>query len=150
MLNVYQCEQLVRRSRSEVFEFFSRAENLERITPPSLRFRILTPQPIEMRSGTLIDYELRLWGVPFRWRTLIESYEPESSFVDVQLKGPYRVWRHTHTFSDHTDGTLIRDRVEYELPFGVLGELPHRLFVRRQVEQIFRHRRAVIDELFPS
>lgn len=139
--------QHVPRPRREVFAFFSDAANLERITPAFLRFRIETPLPIELRAGALIDYRLSLHGVPLRWRTRIETWEPEHLFVDAQLSGPYRSWVHRHEFEEVPGGTLMRDRVEYALPLGPLGALAHALFVRRQVEQIFDHRRMVIDEV---
>jgi ligand-binding SRPBCC domain-containing protein len=138
----------IARPREEVFAFFSDAVNLERITPPFLRFHILTPGPISMKEGTLIDYELRLFGLPFRWRTLIESFNPISSFIDVQLKGPYRTWLHRHEFEDVPGGTQMHDRVEYELPFGWIGNVTHALFVRRSVEQIFTYRNAAITGIF--
>jgi ligand-binding SRPBCC domain-containing protein len=142
--------QLVPRPRAEVFAFFADAHNLERITPPTLRFRILTAAPIALGAGTLIDYRLSLFGVPFRWRTRIEAYEPQVRFVDVQLRGPYRRWHHTHTFEDAPGGTLMRDRVEYQLPLGPLGGLAHALLVRRQLRAIFDHRREAIARLFPE
>lgn len=139
--------QLVPRPRLEVFAFFADAHNLERITPPELHFEILTPAPIPMAPGSLIDYRLSLFGVPFRWRTLIEVFEPGVRFVDVQLRGPYRLWRHLHEFEDAPGGTLMRDRVEYALPLGPLGALAHVLFVRRQVDAIFRHRTVAVERL---
>ena len=149
-VHVLERAQLVPRPRREVFAFFADAHNLERITPSTLRFRILTPDPIALGAGTCIDYRLSLLGVPFRWRTLIEAYEPEVRFVDVQLRGPYRSWRHTHAFEDAPGGTLMRDRVEYELPLGPLGALAHGLLVRRQLRAIFDHRRDAIARLFPA
>jgi ligand-binding SRPBCC domain-containing protein len=148
MPHILEREQIVPRPRSDVFAFFSDAGNLERLTPSTLRFAILTPQPITMRPGAVIDYSLRLMGVPFRWRTVIELYEPESRFIDVQASGPYALWRHLHEFEDAPGGTLIHDRVEYELPFGPLGTLARRLFVRRQLEHIFDYRRRTIATLF--
>ena len=138
----------IAKPREEVFAFFSDAVNLERITPPFLRFHILTPGPISMKAGTLIDYELRLYGLPFRWRTLIESFNPISSFIDVQIKGPYRTWLHRHEFEDVPGGTQMHDRVEYEMPFGWIGNITHALFVRRSVERIFTYRNATITEIF--
>ena len=148
MKHLFEKEQLIRRTRSEVFAFFADPANLERITPGSLHFVIRSPQPIAMRAGASIDYQLSLFGLKFQWRTLIESFEPESGFVDVQAKGPYRSWRHSHTFADAPGGTLVRDRVEYELPFGPLGELARRLFVARQLRRIFDFRRAAIETAF--
>jgi len=147
-IHVLEREQVVPRPLSEVFAFFADAGNLESITPSSLSFRIVTPRPIAMRPGTLIDYRLSLFGVPFRWRTLIESFEPERRFVDVQLEGPYRVWRHTHEFEEVSGGTRVRDRVEYEVPLGPLGEVARSLFVDRQLAKIFDHRHEVIEKLF--
>jgi ligand-binding SRPBCC domain-containing protein len=131
------------------FAFFSDARNLEAITPPWLRFHVLTPGAIEMRPGTLIDYRLRLHGVPLTWRTRITVWEPPRRFVDVQLRGPYTLWEHTHTFEPAgPDGVIIRDRVRYALPFGRLGELARRRFVRRDLDRIFDHRmRAIAGRL---
>lgn len=148
MKHLFEQEQLVRSARGEVFTFFADAANLERITPASLRFEIRSPRPIAMRAGAIIDYQLSLFGLKFRWRTLIESFDPDSGFVDVQIKGPYRSWRHSHRFSDAPGGTLVRDRIEYELPLGPFGELARRLFVERQLRRIFDFRRAAIEQAF--
>ena len=138
------------RPREEVFAFFADAANLERITPPFLNFHITTPPPIDMKAGTLIDYKLRLHGIPLRWRTLIATFDPPSSFTDVQLSGPYRRWHHTHKFLDVPGGTEMRDRVDYELPFPLFAPIVHTLFVRRSVEQIFDYRNKIIAEAFKS
>ena len=144
-------EQLVARPVSEVFAFFSQARNLELITPPWLRFEVLTPGPIEMAPGALIDYRLRLRGVPLRWTSRIESWEADRGFVDRQLRGPYRLWHHRHDFTAHPAGTIVRDDVRYALPFGPLGRLAHALIVRRDLQRIFDHRReAVKNALEPS
>lgn len=151
---VLEREQRLPRPRAEVFAFFADARNLEAITPPWLRFEILTRGPIEMRPGTLIDYRIRLLGLPMRWRSEIERFEPGQGFVDRQLRGPYRFWRHTHEFVDWTDGegrilgTIVKDHVEYEVPFGPLGWLARRLFVERQLDAIFDHRRRCVGERF--
>ena len=134
--------------RPEVFEFFSSARNLERITPPLLKFEVLTPEPIPMAEGALIDYRLKVHGLPMRWRTQITRWEPPFRFADVQLKGPYRLWDHTHTFLEENGGTRMIDEVCYELPLGPLGDLVHSLMVRRDVEEIFRYRTDVIQGLF--
>jgi ligand-binding SRPBCC domain-containing protein len=147
---------LERRQRVEVpideaFAFYGDARNLERITPPLLGFEVTTPEPIEMGVGTLIEYRLRLHRVPVRWRTRIEAWEPPRRFVDVQIKGPYSLWEHTHTFEEDGPGaTMIGDRVLYSIPFGPLGELADRVLVRRDLRQIFDYRRdAVARELIP-
>ena len=141
-------EQFFTRPRKEIFAFFADAANLERITPESLRFEMLTPMPIEMKPGALLDYRLKLFGIPVRWTSRIETFEPETSFSDVQIKGPYRSWHHRHEFFEHEDGTLMRDTVDYALPLGPLGALVRRLFVSRNLDRIFLHRRAVLRAEF--
>ena len=148
MKHLFEQEQLIRRTRGEVFAFFANPANLESITPGSLHFEIRSPQPVAMRAGATIDYDLALFGLRFHWRTLIESFDPEAGFVDVQTKGPYRSWRHSHQFSDVAGGTLVRDRVEYEVRFGPLGEMVRRLFVARQIRRIFDFRRAALETAF--
>lgn len=143
-------EQILPGPPAEVFEFYADAANLERITPTWLGFRISTPQPIEMRPGALIEYRLRLHGLPVRWLTRIETWEPGERFVDVQVKGPYRLWHHTHTFEAHAEGTRVRDEVRYALPFGPLGELAHRLLVRRDLERIFDFRCASVSKVMSA
>ena len=145
---VLERSQRVTTARAEVFAFFADAANLERMTPPQLGFTILTPQPIEMKKGAQIDYRIKLYGIPMKWKTVIEEYDPDDLFIDVQLKGPYAMWRHTHTFVDVEGGTQLGDRVVYELPFGPLGRVVHAAFVRRQLAQIFDHRERVMRELF--
>lgn len=131
----------------EVFEPFSRAENLEELTPPWLHFRISTELPIEMRQGTMIEYRLRFHGVPVRWRTEIEIWEPPHRFVDLALKSPFALWHHTHTFEAVNGGTLARDRVRYRVGFGPLGEAAHGLLVGHDLERIFDYRREAIGKL---
>jgi ligand-binding SRPBCC domain-containing protein len=129
-----------------VFDFFSKAENLEAITPPELQFRITTPLPIVMGQGTLIDYRLKFNGVSFGWRTRIAAWDPPYAFVDEQLKGPYAVWHHTHTFADEGGKTRMDDEVLYKLPLWPLGEVAYP-FVKSKVEGIFRYRRAKLREI---
>jgi len=131
----------------EAFALFADAHNLEAITPPWLRFRILTSAPIEMRAGTLISYRLSLHGVPVRWHTRIETWEPPRRFVDVQISGPYALWHHTHEFEADGDGTIVRDTVRYALPFGVFGGLAHLAFVRRDLEKIFDYRTVSLPSM---
>jgi ligand-binding SRPBCC domain-containing protein len=132
----------------EVFQFFADARNLEQITPPWLHFRVLTPEPIEMKPGTRIRYRLRIAGVPVRWDTCIASWQPGKSFVDRQERGPYRRWVHTHGFESIADGVLMEDEVRYALPFGLLGRLAHALWVRSALAQIFDYRFERIREIF--
>lgn len=129
----------------EVFEFFANAANLERITPPWLRFRIVTPAPIAMRAGTRIDYRLRVHGIPLRWQSEISVWEPPYRFVDEQVRGPYRVWKHAHIFRAQDGGTLCLDNVQYS---ALGGAIVDKLFVRRDLDEIFRFRRVQITRLF--
>jgi ligand-binding SRPBCC domain-containing protein len=133
------------RPRDEVFAFFADAANLEAITPPWLNFHILTPRPIAMRAGALIDYRLRVHGLPLRWRTRIAVWKPPFRFVDEQLRGPYRRWVHEHAFEERDGGTLCLDRVDYDVLGGWLVE---RLLVRRDVKKIFAHRKDRLTEMF--
>lgn len=137
------------RSLDEVFDFFADAANLEAITPPELRFRILTPGPIEMRQGTLIEYRLSLYGVPFRWLTEISIWEPGERFVDRQLRGPFGLWIHEHRFEAlGPSKTRIRDEVHYAVPLEPFGRLAHPL-VRRKLDRIFSYREQRVAELLP-
>lgn len=128
--------------REDVFAFFCNAANLERITPPELRFEITSPLPIEMKAGALINYRLRLMGVPFDWQTRISLWQPEA-FVDEQLRGPYRNWIHTHRFIEQDGSTQIKDEVRYRLPLYPVGEMAYPI-VRWQVRRIFRYRQGAI------
>lgn len=143
-LHTFRAELWLPRPRPEVFTFFADARNLEAITPPWVNFQVLTPGPIVMEVGTLIDYRLRVHGFPFRWRTEITAWDPPFRFTDTQLRGPYRRWVHTHTFEDANGGTLCRDEVSYAVPGGALIE---RLFVRRDVERIFAFRQEAMRRL---
>lgn len=140
-------KQFVPRPLEEVFPFFERPENLEWLTPALLKFRILTPSPVPMHVGSLIDYTIRVHGVPVHWRTLVTENNPPHRFVDQSLKGPYAIWHHAHDFRTVEGGTEIEDTVDYALPLGLLGELAHAWFVRRDLEAIFDFRaRAVAQE----
>ena len=131
----------------KLFPFFADAANLDAITPPWLNFRIVTPGPVDMREGALIDYRLRVRGLPLRWRTRINAWEPPHRFEDEQLRGPYRQWIHEHTFEARDGGTLARDRVRYAVP---LDWLVHDWLVRPDIEKIFRHRSEMLKRRFAA
>lgn len=146
---VLRTEQRFPRSVNEVWPFFADAFNLEAITPPYLKFEVVTPAPIEMAVGTLIDYRLKLHGIPFRWRTQITAWEPPHRFVDEQVKGPYTLWRHEHRFVPEDDGTtLATDRVEYRIPGGPLARLANAMLVRRDVRGVFAYRHEQLARRF--
>lgn len=134
--------------RTEVFPFFADAGNLERITPSLLRFRVLTPLPLKMRTGTLIDYRIGLRGVPMTWRTEITAWDPPRRFADTQRRGPYREWVHTHEFEEQGEGTLMSDRVRYQLPGPtLLGRFANRLLVQPDVTRIFEFRHTALQQV---
>jgi len=147
---VVKTEQVFPKPPDEVFPFFSDARNLEKITPSFLRFEVLTPGPIDMEPGAIIDYRLRVRGVPIRWRTKIESFDPPRMFVDDQVRGPYKRWHHTHTFEPTADGggTVARDEVRYEPPGGPFKPIVNALFIRRDVKKIFEHRGEALSAMF--
>lgn len=146
MIHVLERSTRISRPIDETFAFFSEAANLQRITPPELRFQIVTPLPIEMRRGARIAYRLALFGIPFEWLTQIDRWEPPHTFVDRQLRGPYGLWVHTHEFEIEGSFTRMRDRVEYRLPLGALGA-PALPLVRRQLARIFDYRAEAIQRL---
>lgn len=140
---------VVPRPRREVFAFFADAGNLEELTPPWLRFEVLSERPVEMREGARIDYRLKVRGLPVRWTSEITIWEPPERFVDEQVHGPYRMWRHEHTFADHPDGTEVGDRVRYAVPGGPLIErVVQRVAVGPDVEKIFDFRQERLREIF--
>jgi len=142
---VFEKTTFIPRPLGEVFDFFSRAENLEALTPPTVQFEILTPLPIEMRVGAGIDYRIKIHGIPVKWKTEIIVWEPGVQFVDVQLKGPYRLWHHRHTFTEVDGGVSMVDTVHYRSPLHTLL-VP--LFIRKDIEKIFAHRTTALAELF--
>lgn len=146
-IHVLDRTQVLDGTPEEVFPFFADARNLEAITPPLLRFRVLTPGDIEMQVGTHIQYALRLRGIPITWHTLIQRWDPPHAFVDTQIRGPYALWHHTHTFTPTGDGrTEMRDTVRYALPLPPLGELALPI-VKRDVEGIFAFRAETVPPL---
>ena len=141
----FQSEPWLPLPPEELFSFFADAANLDALTPPWLNFHIVTPPPIAMREGALIDYRLRVRGIPLRWRTRINVWQPPYRFVDEQLRGPYRQWIHEHTFEARDGGTRARDVVRYAVPFDFIA---HRWLVRPDVERIFRYRSAALTQCF--
>ncbi len=139
--------QTINLPRDQVFDFFADAGNLERITPPALKFQIISPQPIEIRKGALIDYRLRMRGIPISWQTEISVWDPPYEFVDQQLRGPYRQWIHRHTFTAvGPSETVMEDEVRYRLPFEPVGDIFH-FIVRRELDQIFDYRQRVVADI---
>lgn len=142
-------EQALPRPRAGIFPFFADVQNLQEMTPPFLHFRILPPVPGRVAAGVRVHYRLRLFGIPFRWRTRIEEWDPPARFVDVQERGPFALWHHTHEFVDSPEGTLVRDTVEYRMPFGPLGGIVRAVLIGRTLERIFDYRRDVLARRFP-
>ena len=140
--------QFIPKPIEKVFSFFSKPENLEDITPENLHFTIITPLPIIMAVGQIIDYRIRIRGFPIHWRSEIDSYDPPYSFVDEQIKGPYSLWYHTHEFIEKNKGTLIYDNVKYKIPFGYLGKIANLLWVARDLDKIFLYRKRAIANFF--
>lgn len=141
--SIFYCEQYLPFKRDKVFQFFAEAKNLETITPPLLHFQVLGMSTPNIQEGSLIDYKLKIHGVPVRWRTEILNWHPNQKFVDTQLKGPYTKWHHTHEFTDLGAGTLMTDLVRYQVPLGILGSLVAGAFVASDVRKIFAYRREV-------
>jgi ligand-binding SRPBCC domain-containing protein len=153
MLNILKIYELRRQAFipaqiGDVFSFFSDAENLEGITPPWLNFRILTPHPIRMEKHALIDYSINLMGVPLTWKTEIATWKPPECFIDRQIKGPFRVWEHTHQFAELEGGTRMTDIVRYAVPGFIFSPLIHFFFVRPRLEKIFSFREKSILDRF--
>jgi ligand-binding SRPBCC domain-containing protein len=142
-----EASQWLPHPREGVFDFFSDAFQLEALTPPWMHFSVLTPAPIHMESGVLIDYRLRVHGIPLRWQSCISSWEAPVRFVDVQTRGPYRRWHHQHVFEVVDGGTLCRDIVDYAV-YG--GSLINALFVRPDLFKIFAYRQSKLRDLFST
>ena len=148
---VFIATQDLATARNEVFAFFSDPANLEALTPPWLRFEVLTARPLPRGEGAIFDYRIKVRGLAIRWRTLIETFVPGERFVDRQLAGPYALWHHTHRFEDLPGGgTRVTDTVRYRVGFGILGRLITALWVRRDIARIFEYRQQVLAERFRS
>jgi ligand-binding SRPBCC domain-containing protein len=146
--HIYQQVKYINRPIYEVFDFFSKAENLNKLTPPILDFKILTPMPIKMGTGTLIDYKIKLNGISFFWKTKITAWENNKRFEDTQIKGPYKIWIHEHLFEEIGGQVKMTDTVQYQSPGWILEPLINKLYIRRKVEEIFSFRNQELDKLF--
>lgn len=133
---------------NEVFSFFEKPENLQEITPPYLNFKIITPSPIKMEEGQVISYKIKLRGIPLTWKSLISLYDPPNSFIDEQIRGPYAIWHHTHTFKEEDGGTMIEDEVKYAIPFSIIGRICNHLFIKNDLNKIFQYRKEKISLIF--
>ncbi|OYU96094.1 MAG: CDP-paratose 2-epimerase [Bacteroidetes bacterium B1(2017)] len=140
----------ISRPLPEVFDFFSKAENLNRLTPESIHFKILTPLPILMKVGQRIDYRIKLFGIPFLWQTEICEWQPNVKFADKQLSGPYVEWHHQHIFEEENGQTLMTDIITYKSKGWILAPFLHWFFVDRNVKEIFAHRETKLNEIFPT
>jgi ligand-binding SRPBCC domain-containing protein len=141
-------ESIIRLPIEEVFDFFSNAENLNLLTPGKLNFKILTPLPVKMEKGTLIDYKISIMGIPFKWRTEITDWEPPFRFVDIQLKGPYKVWIHEHVFKKENGYTIVTDKVNYKSKGWILEPVIQKLFIEKKLEEIFDYREKKLKLIF--
>lgn len=140
-------KQLIRKDLKSVFSFFEKPENLESITPPNLGFKILTPKPIKMQKGALIDYKIKLLGIPVNWTTEITEYNSPKCFVDKQIKGPYSLWEHKHFFEEANDGTYVIDEVTYSIGFGLIGRFMNLIYVKNELDKIFDFRAKIIEQI---
>lgn len=148
-LHRIQRSQVIALPIAKAFDFFATPQNLERMTPAFVHFHFLAPPPERIAPGAMLEYRLRIYGVPIKWRTKIVSVDEPASFVDVQDRGPYAHWQHTHVFREvAADRTEVGDRVEFAMPYGALGELAYQLMVARSLEQIFDYRAAALARLF--
>ena len=143
-----QYSQTVNASLEEVFVFFSNPENLSVLTPEKLNFKILTPTPIVMKEGQIIDYTIKLLGFNVRWRTIISEYNGKNKFVDQQLKGPYSMWHHTHEFKELNGSINMIDTISYVMPFGILRQIVNKFWLKRDLDNIFKYRQKAIMKYF--
>lgn len=152
MIYYFKTEHFLPVSIDEAWNFFSSAKNLSRITPPEMDFKILSSlEDKEINEGMLIDYIVKpVFGIPLKWQTEIFNVNKPHCFADRQLKGPYKIWEHTHTFIPQENGTLMKDEIKYQIPFGIIGQMAHSLFVREKVKDIFRFREKALDKIFET
>lgn len=152
MIHQYKSEVFLPVDINTAWDFFSSAKNLAKITPPEMDFKILTELgDTEIYEGMIIDYTVKpLFGLPLNWQTEICSVTKPSSFTDRQLKGPYSVWEHTHTFIETDGGVLMKDEVNYKLPLGFVGDLVNHLIVKKKVANIFKYREGALNSIFKT
>jgi ligand-binding SRPBCC domain-containing protein len=143
-------ETIIKKPLEEVFDFFSKAENLNLLTPPEMQFKIITPSPITIHQGKLIDYKIKVNGIPFKWQTEITVWQPPFRFVDKQKKGPYNTWIHEHLFEARGSSTYMRDTVQFKSPGWILEPIINKLFIEKKVRGIFEYREKVLLQLFGS
>ena len=148
MVNTLTVKQSFELDIESVFDFFSKPENLELITPRSLHFKILTPSPISMKEGLLIKYRIQLSSIPLNWKTLISKFDPPNIFIDEQVSGPYSKWHHTHYFTYKNNQTIVEDKVEYIVPYGFIGKVVNRFYIKRMLRSIFEYRFHTIAKIF--
>ncbi len=146
--HILETVTIIHKPLLEVFDFFSKAENLNILTPPELHFKIITPLPIKMEPTTIIDYRIKLNGISFNWRTEICNWEPPYRFVDQQLKGPYKKWHHTHSFIEKNGVTEMTDRIEFLSPGWIFEPIINALFIEKKVKKIFAYREKKLKEIF--
>ena len=142
-------KSIINKSIKEVFGFFSKAENLNKLTPSAMGFEIISQLPIKMGTGTIIDYKIKLTVFKMNWRSVITKWDPPFCFEDTQIKGPYKIWIHEHKFEDKKGSTLMTDTIKYLSPGGIFEFIPHYIFVRSKVESIFDYREKILLEMFP-
>ena len=145
---ILETETYIPKPLNEVFDFFSKAENLNKLTPPDVHFKIMTPLPIDMKKGTLIDYRIKLNNIPFYWKTEITEWNPPFKFADNQVKGPYQTWFHEHSFVEKDGKTYMKDKITYLSKGWILVPLLHWLFVDKKVKQIFEYREKQLGLIF--
>ncbi|MEO5908886.1 MAG: SRPBCC family protein [Ginsengibacter sp.] len=146
----YKTRQFLSTDINTAWDFFSSAKNLAIITPPELDFKILTDlDDKDIYEGMLIEYTVKpLFGIPLHWQTEIWKIKKPEMFTDKQVKGPYKIWEHTHIFIQKENGILMKDKVKYQLPFGILGQITNSLLVRKKIERIFSYRKEILNKIF--
>lgn len=141
-------QQIINAPIEKVFSFFQQPENLSKTTPAWLNFKILTPLPLTMKEGAIFEYEIKLFGFRFLWKTLISKYKPLELFVDEQNKGPYKKWVHTHSFVEINGKVIMHDHISYDLFGGPLKYLLNKIFIKRSIKNIFKFRKSIFEKEF--